>query len=348
MRKAPIALAGLVAAVIVVAVYIARPWGTDDPPESDTATTAALVLPEPGGDYRTGTTRLHLVDQTRPDPWDPDVHRELVVAIWYPTDADGPSALYMTEAEAVLFVEDEPSVDPSLPAGVATHSVIDAMPHPDAGALPLVLLSPGLGMPIATLTGLAEELASRGHAVAVLGHAHEAPVSLPDRTTECIVCERPNGEALARSRADDLSFVLDALTGEGSAWEHANRIDGDRVAVGGHSIGGAAAVLALVNDPRFDAGFNLDGTFFALDGREIERPILLLGSPTPDPTWTAAWESATGPKEWITVEGAEHNSFTDVAVLLDQLGMPLQELDGERCDAMTRDHVVAFVTQALR
>jgi predicted dienelactone hydrolase len=348
MRTAPIALAGFVAAAIVITVTVVRSGESDEQSEPGAALAAALALPWPGGDYGTGTTRLHLVDQARPDPWGPDEHRELMVALWYPADADGPSAPYMTEAEAVLFVEDEPDIDPRQPAGVATNSVLDVTPHPEAGALPLVLLSPGLGMPAATLTGLAEELASHGYAAVVLGHAHEGPVGFPDRTTDCLVCERPSGEALAQVRAADLSFVLDAFNGEDAAWEHASRIDSERVVVGGHSIGGAAAILALVDDARFAAAFNLDGTLFALDGRAIDRPIMLLGLPTPDRTWTKVWKSANGLKEWIDIDGAEHLSFTDLAVLSDQLGRPLQELDGERCDAMVRSHVVAFVERALR
>jgi hypothetical protein len=50
----------------------------------------------------------------------------------------------------------------------------------------------------------------------------------------------------------------------------------------------------------------------------------------------------------LTVTGVGHLSFTDVAPLGKQLGISLQDLDGERAADLTRAHVVAFFDTHLR
>src|SRR6266700_4095769 len=47
-----------------------------------------LTLPAPTGPLRLGTTPLHLIDTSRPDPWVPTIpFRELMIQIWYPAHA---------------------------------------------------------------------------------------------------------------------------------------------------------------------------------------------------------------------------------------------------------------------
>ena len=60
-------------------------------------------------------------------------------------------------------------VDPAEVAGTRTHARESARPRP--GRYPLVVLSPGFTLHRHTQTGLAEDLASRGYAVASIDHA---------------------------------------------------------------------------------------------------------------------------------------------------------------------------------
>jgi predicted dienelactone hydrolase len=312
-----------------------------------------LAIPEPTGEFATGVDTLHLVDEGRPDQWVPEEDRELMVTMWYPTDEDeGATAPYMSAEESALFGA-QFEVPPELLASVETNSVPGAEPLADDGTLPLVVLSPGFSFPRATLTGVAEELASQGYVVAAVGHNYEAPITFPDRTTECLACEDEDFEAVVPNRAEDLSFVLDELTGEDAAWEDSGVIDAERVLVGGHSVGGASGHRAMLADDRFDAGFNLDGTFFSLDPDELDRPFLMVGAaehglPGEDDTWTDAWKRLDGWKRWITVDGTTHSSFTDLAPLGAQAGMPLQDLDGLYADRLTRAHLTAFADAWLR
>lgn len=317
-----------------------------------------LAIVEPSGEFQTGMTALHLIDEDRADVWVPEARRELMVSLWYPTDEDGLGAPYMTFEESSLFTDQlsaglpEPLPDDLL-SEVGTNSVPDAEPVADDGTLPLVVLSPGFSFPRATLTGIAEELAGRGYVVAAIGHNYEAPISFPDRTTECLACTDLDADTLVPNRAEDLSFVLDELTGGDAAWEDAGIIDTERIAVGGHSIGGASSHRAMLADDRFGAGFNLDGTFFALDPHKLDRPFLIVGAdehgrPGEDDTWTKAWKHLEGWKRWITADGTTHSSFTDLAPLGAQLGQQLQDMDGLYADQLTRDHIVAFADAHLR
>lgn len=354
-RQAKHALLGATALAVtagatVAAISTAQAETTDPPPE----TTAALAVPAPGGEFATGTTQLHLVDEGRPDVWVPEVDRELMVSMWYPTaETEGATAPYMTPEEGDLFGA-QLQLPGELLASVETNSVLDAEPLADDGTLPLVVLSPGFSFPRATLTGMAEELASQGYAVALVGHTYEAPITFPDgRTTECLACVEQEVEKVVPQRAEDLSFVLDELTGDDAAWEDAGIIDPERIVVGGHSIGGASSHRAMHEDERFDAGFNLDGTFFALDPHKLDRPFMMVGAevhgqPGDDTTWDKAWKKLDGWKRWITVDGTTHSSMTDFGPLGEQAGLNQDDLDGNRSNEIARALVTGFVDAHLR
>ncbi|MFF8278877.1 alpha/beta hydrolase family protein [Streptomyces lateritius] len=322
-----------------------------------TASVSALALPEPTGKHPVGMTNVHVEDEGRADPWVPVEDRELMISLWYPaTKPSNTRAPYMTPAESEAYGASTGLGLPSdLFATVTTRATLDAPPVKVRGGLPLVVLSPGFGMPRATLSGLAEDLASRGYAVAGIGHNHEAHgITFPDgHTTRCVACENTDFPKVGAVRAQDVSFVLDELTGEHPAWKGGAVIDKDRIAMIGHSAGGFSTVPAMLRDHRIKAAVNMDGNFRFPNDSRLNRPMLMLGKPShapggQDPTWDETWSELTGWKRWLSVDRTEHLSFTDLAPLAKQLGSPLQELDGDRADAITRAYVAAFVDTHLR
>ncbi|GGP86058.1 alpha/beta hydrolase family protein [Saccharothrix coeruleofusca] len=337
-----------------------------------TATAPATAAPDaprllpPTGPHPVGTTSLHLVDTSRADPWVPEAGaRELMVSLWYPAKSpSGKRARYMTPTESRLLLEDGgiTTVPPEVLSGTRANAFRDA--EPAGRGLPLVVLSPGFTKPRATLSGLAEDLASDGYVVAAIDHTYEnVATTFPDgRVTTCAACERDRSpefwRGLVQGRAADVSFVLDELTGARPKWRGAGRIDPSRIAMAGHSIGGASAIPAMLADARVRAGIDVDGTTEDLiPDSGLSRPFLFLGrqstytpgTPGPVADWERDWARMTGWKRWFVVEGAAHASFTDVGPLAEQLGVASgADLAGPRGTEITRRYVRAFFDLHLR
>ncbi|MBG0833119.1 alpha/beta hydrolase [Planomonospora sp. ID67723] len=325
----------------------------------------ALVLSEPTGPHPVGTTSLHLVDESRPDPWVAEkTVRELMVSLWYPSrTAQGRRAPYMTAREAQLLLENlkEQHIE-GLPAdalsGARTNAFTDAPALGHNRRLPLVVLSPGFGAPRSSLTTLAEDLASRGYVVAGIDHTYEsAGTTFPDgHTTTCVACrslDSPGfGKKATKGRAADVSFVLDRLLGPDPAWKGARLIDPSRIAMAGHSLGGASSAWTMLTDARVRAGINLDGGLhIPLPDRGLSRPFLMMGANSHKPggrdaTWGRDWPRMTGWKRWLTVEGMDHLSFSDFPLLADRISPG--PIPGPRAVEITRNYVGAFVDLHLR
>ena len=211
-----------------------------------------------------------------------------MVSLWYPAaPSDGPRAPYMTPAESRLQLTSRgiTGVPPDALSTVRTNAVSDAAPAGRQGSLPLVVLSPGFTSPRSTLTALAEDLASHYYVVAGIDHTYE---SLRDGLSRRAGhhLPRPGGtpagpglrEKVVTGRAADVSFVLGELTGAHPPWPGAALIDPSRMAMAGHSIGGAAAISAMLADSRVRAGLDMDGTTHArIPARGLSRPFLFLG-----------------------------------------------------------------------
>ena len=338
-------------------------------------------LPEPTGPYPAGTASVWLTDTSRPDPWVSGVNaRELMVSLWYPAvPAAGRRARYMTPAESGLQLTSRGITGIPLDtlSRVGTNAVSDAKPAGRQHSLPLVVLSPGFTNSRAALTALAEDLASHGYVVAGIDHTYEShATAFPDgRVTTCLARQAPRRdrkEEVAAGRAADVCFVLDGLTGAHPPWPGARLIDPSRVAMAGHSAGGAAAIAAMLADSRIRAGIDMDGSTAApIPDEGLARPFLFLGkqsSYTPGSgaavtpgtrdwkllrgavtTWERDWELLTGWKRWLVVAGAVHASFTDLALLADQTGIDIGGgLSGARSLDITRAYVRAFFDQHLR
>ncbi len=362
LRRGLAALAGLLIVGTCVPASAADASTAADPAGSPAASSGTLRLPRPTGPHPVGKASLHLKDASRPDPWVPGVTaRELMVSVWYPAQpSGGRRAPYMTPTESELLLEDGgiSDVPPDVLSTTRTHAISDAEPAGRRHGLPLVVLSPGFRKPRATLTSVAEDLASRGYVVAGIDHTYEnVATTFPDgRVATCAACEvdhdRAFWEKLVTGRAADVSFVLDELTGPRPKWKGARLIDPRRIAMAGHSVGGASTSTAMLADPRIRAGIDIDGaTDVPIPDSGLARPFLFLGRQSaytpggggPAVTWERDWEHLTGWKRWLVVAGAEHASFTDVGLLAEQLGLDIgATLPAARTSQITRRYTRAF------
>ncbi|MFF3698976.1 alpha/beta hydrolase family protein [Streptomyces sp. NPDC002221] len=365
MNKAR-SVAALAVLLIALPMAVALPARADAATAATTPSSVHAELPRPTGPYSAGRQDLELLDRDRHDPWVPSAGpRRLMMSLYYPAQPHtGSSAPYMAPEAARLLLDTKlpgNTIPDDALTGIRTWAATDARPAP--GRYPLVLLSPGFTLPRTTLTGLAEDLTSRGYVVALIDHTYEnTGTTFPDgHTLPCVMCGRlrsPQDWAdLDLSRARDVSFVVDRLTARTRpAWRYSGMIDAARIGMAGHSAGGAAAVPALLSDDRIRAGVDLDGTLdVPVPAAGIgSTPFLLMGHPLPDgaedPSWTTSWPRLDGWKRWLTVAGTNHASFTDLPLLLDSLGLPDEgrTVTAERALQITRDYTAAFFDQEVK
>jgi len=322
-----------------------------------------LRLLPPSGPAAVGTLVVELVDASRAEEAtpDPDDRRFVVAQVWYPAaPGAGGRAWYLgrdqeeaeTVAAALARVFAVPSFLLDEAARARTAVSPEANPLASVERFPVVLFSPGLTGVRGQNTGWAMDLASHGYVVVAVDHPYDAAaVVRRDGTvarTRVIatgddVEDNRMADRLASLRAADLRFVLDELhqlTGLGDHGEQRSagsdglmrlqgRLDLQRVAVAGHSIGGAAALLAAGEDSRIKAVVDLDGLPRRIASLERRPPVLALvagrgtGSAPGDERYDAALDevltAAAPPSVRVEVPGAAHLSFTDAPAFLPPL-----------------------------
>ncbi|MEU9983093.1 dienelactone hydrolase family protein [Streptomyces sp. NPDC050856] len=358
-----LALPGSVACVGLIAMGPVAAWAFPVP-----------VFPEPSGRFAVGTRVVQWTDPRRPETFTADPHdrRTVVVQLWYParkSPAGTRRAQYLgrTEHEA-RTVSDALAGQVGLPGflvdGVArahTRAVLNAPVADRGGRFPVVLFSPGSGGVRTQNTAWAEELASHGYLVAALDHPYDsAVVVLTDgrtlHTRTASTGDRDRDAVLSTGwtavRAADLSFVLtqlDRLGRGGTAGPLTGRLDTGRVAVTGHSMGGAAALRAARQDHRFDAVVDLDGYPHGPTSPSLHQPALALTqavTPGTDPRYiprlTMALEHNTVTSYRLTIPGAAHLTFMDGPLYLP----PVPSLVGS-LGRTESPHVVAATTLAF-
>ncbi|WP_052423494.1 alpha/beta hydrolase family protein [Nonomuraea candida] len=363
-----LALPGSAACLALVLAGAAAAWALPRP-----------VFPEPSGAHAVGTTVVQWTDPERAETATAraDDRRTVVVQLWYPGQRD-PAArrawyLGRTAREARLVARGQagylglPGFVLDEAAHARTRSVPDAPVASGGGRFPVVLFSPGLGGVRTQNTAWAEELASRGYVVAALDHPYDsAVVTLADgrtiRTRVASTGDQAEDDRRAAGwtavRAADLGFVLTQL-GRLDRGEIpgllAGRLDLRRAAATGHSLGGAAALQAARQDPRFAAVIDIDGFPRDPAPRPFGQPVLALTHdvrPGEEPDYlsrlTRVLQLSTATSYRLTVPGSAHLTFTDAPLFLPPLPALVGSLGRTAGPRITAAATVAFLDAALR
>lgn len=149
----------------------------------------------------------------------------------------------------------------------------------------------------------------------------------------------------------DVSFLIDAVLGENSTEDmFLNRIDKNKLAVGGFSFGGAATYLLaydpLYRDTRIDAVILMAA--LGSESAPVNPAISLLtlyGTEDiliPYDSGLAIYEAANQPKYLVTLEGGGHVGFTSSNDV--NIGASMEQ---ERQQALVRLSVFAYLTSVF-
>jgi hypothetical protein len=231
-----------------------------------------------------------------------------------------------------------------LPVGYSSKPIDDA---------PLVIFSPAQGNTRLDYSLLVSNVASYGFTVIMLDHPYDADiVEFPDGSyilaapfNESSTLDQIAAAAIVAIdvRVQDTSFVLDQLSNKTVVRDlipgRECEPDTSSVAMFGHSLGGATAATAIVNDTRIKGRLNMDSAIFnAGDVLEIgfDRPFLLFGHTNNTrfyngsdadaysaATWSQLWSVLTGWKRELELSGSLHYTFSDFPSQIETLGIKL-------------------------
>jgi predicted dienelactone hydrolase len=291
----------LAASALPAAAAVATATTATAPDGSGAARPAAAVtpvLPRPTGRFPIGVVDLHLIDRSRPDPWNPpQADRELMVSVVYPAGdvAGRERAPLMTPGVRDGFNALAAPGNYGVPAGTTIDwAAIKTYEHEDApaapGRHPVVLYSPGVGDVRSWDSVLVDQLASEGYVMVTIDPTYEAaavqfPADAAHPDGRVVTSNLLDWYAKAEqdgtvtqllrqvlnTRVADTKFVLDEL-GELAAGgdpdaEHrslpaglGHELDMRDVGMFGQSAGGFTALETMYEDPRLKAGIDMDGT----------------------------------------------------------------------------------------
>jgi hypothetical protein len=258
------------------------------------------------------------VDVSRPEALSkaPNAHREIMVYVWYPADKGrkDKAAEYLPGAQSIAKSSESESMKSFwdddwglVVAGRIETDTSEKSPIAEGKErFPLVVFSPGLGVPSTAYTALIEEVVSQGYIVASIEPTYEVPaVAFPDGRVVAfsdVAAGRhlptPPGETREQfvkrmhafdaphfdKWAADIRFTIDQVTSLNVAGKNAapfsGRVDLGNIVAWGHSFGGRAAPRACELDRRIKAclnadGLGPDGPIFTYEGARLpSQPFL--------------------------------------------------------------------------
>lgn len=277
-----------------------------------------------------------------------------MISVWYPASGTGERAPYLPPLTARMYAEDaavalQQPVDAVDWVGARSHAGLLAPVSRSWGRRPIVLFSPGFGVPRGLGSIMVAELASRGYVVITVDHTFEvAGVEFPGGRLEVQALPLGSYALLAReSRVADVRFVLEAITrltyGDNPDAGHrrlpaglGDILDLDRIGAFGHSAGGITSADVMDVDPRVTAGIDMDGTLAygypdpadcPTVAHGTDRAFLFLGAGGTAPggqpqthlterSWGLYWDHSTGWKRDINVPDGMHYTFIDHQALI--------------------------------
>ena len=281
-------------------------------------------LPPPEGKDFVGTETFHWVDYSRKE-WfteeESNDYREIMAQVWYPGSSHQNKKVvpYMDyiklRSKTIAAAGDLPSFFPSHLNLVKTNSYLEIPCKNKKGGLPIVVFSHGITGSRHLHQALFEHLSSHGYVVVALDHSYDCNLTIfPDGRIADYRSEitgHPDSIKIRNqqiiTRTEDIIFAINQITKihNGDLKSKLNgKLNLEKIAVGGHSYGGATAIHSAKTDERIKTCFVLDSWIDpvpkATIGQGLQKPILSMGRPS--------WENSDYPNNYNLLNQLFSNS----------------------------------------
>jgi predicted dienelactone hydrolase len=303
-------------------------------------------LTPPGGSYAVGSVAFMVEDDARTGVYldAPGQNRRFMVQAFYPAGAGAeafPRLAWIEQeglSSAFASFAGLPAFSMSHLRRIQANARVGA---PAAeGRYPVLIFSHGWTGSKIMHYDLAEELASRGIITLLTDHPYGGLyVGFPDGSGipwhEDALPERAKttgfldaARYLVGSYAADIQALVRQLRSGGLPSPLAGQADGSRIALGGHSTGGGAAVLAAMGSSGIAGLVALDAWVEPL-GEEtaagLSSPQLHIGSAQwkggLNEPWLAKLEAASGPWVSYRLKGSTHVDFAMIRYITKAAGL---------------------------
>ncbi len=305
---------------------------------------------------------LQWIDSTRTDTTgQPQRGRHITAQVWYPAERGDGGA----PAEYAPLVDTATSEYGHLMARVETHARMQVPFAASLTSAPVVVLSTGRVMAAYDYTSIAENLASHGLIVVGVNSSLLSRMFLTDGNVIPPLPAPPLSvlqhfdsadvyfEPMVQAVAGDLAFVLKRLSEmnqSDAVLRH--RLDLNRLGMMGHSNGAIAASRACAVERRCQGFLGIEGTQTReLRKNGVTKPYALLisdqslGFDTENVYRELGNRSGTH-YTVLTVQGAGHNTFTDLLLIRPTLFS--YHIEPRRGVDITRGAVHAFFHAVLQ
>ena len=317
-----------------------------------------------------------LTDHARSDPYASDGRpRSIMVSGFYPTTQCRRKKIesYMPPATASFM--DTKFGAYGLPNGSFQSLGLETCMTPAKRGgcskdLPVVLFSGALATSRHLYNAMLQNIAATGYIVLSIDHPYDADmVEFPDGTmvTGVDIESDAEIELALNTRVADIDFVSKQMKNASAIKDllpgYAGAKNVPKMAVVGHSLGGAAAASAMMSITSLKGGVNLDGSMFGpVLKTGFNDPFMLMGhenkTQETDPSWKTIWPNLTGWRKEFEVKHSAHYSFSDLPLVISALGLDgklpaqvgelLGSIEGRRMTGLTTTYVAAFLDMVLK
>lgn len=288
--------------VVGLAVLVGCAGNEENLPPNDLVGCAGYEEPGP---YVSGVTTLALANG---DP----------VEVWYPAPASAAEGRNRETYDMREWLPPDAAAKiPDQDAPLFEMNAYRDIAAADAGPFPVVLFSHGMGGYRMQSSFLMTHLATWGFVVAAPEHPERGLAVLVENGV-------PSGDNAAAAMRETLVLLKSENQRDGALLE--GLIDASRLAITGHSAGGAA-VIDMAADPGVDAWMTFaSGGFGTSGGPEI--PSFMMAGTNDEIAVVEqiekAYDRQTAQKRYLAIAGMGHLGFTDICAIGRDRGGVLQ------------------------